>query len=230
MSLLIPVVVVFQCLRAFGLLQAVDVWEPIKSFDIMCVCATGKSQATRKMQVDLNSLADTFHCFACFDSPRDPLVISELVGLVFTAWMIWVPSVAPLSLDGDGEESDPRLATPTATVTSAAAGTEPDFSPAPSSSSSSQMPYASPSQSHSRARAHSSALSFEAIDEARYYGDDSGVSGEAVGVGGAVRIARPAASTLGAPAPASALNGFVTWCSWLLTFVACTSCIWRQSA
>ncbi len=53
MSLLIPVVVVFQCLRAFGLLQAVDVWEPIKSFDIMCVCATGKSQATRKMQVDV---------------------------------------------------------------------------------------------------------------------------------------------------------------------------------
>ena len=161
-------------------------------------------------------------------------MISELVGLVFTAWMIWVPSVAPLSLDGDGEESDPRLATPTATVTSTssgiAVGTQPEFLPAPSSSSSSQMPYASPSQSHSRSRSHSGALSFEAVDEARYYGDDGGgSSGESVGVGGAVRIARPAASTLGAPAPASALNGFVTWCFWLLTCIARASCIWQQS-
>jgi hypothetical protein len=150
-------------------------------------------------------------------------VISVLVGLVFTAWMIWVPSVAPLSLDGDGEESDPRLATPTATVTSTSTstgtGTGSDFPSAPASSSSSQMPNASPSQSHSRSRAHSSALSFEAVDEARYYGDDGGGGGEAIGVGGAVRVARPAASLLGAPAPASALNGFVAWRVWLLTLL-----------
>lgn len=136
----------------------------------------------------------------------DPLVVSELVGLVFTAWMIWVPSVAPLSLDGDGEESDPRLATPTATVTSTATGadagigTRSEF-PSTSSSSSSQMPYASPS--HSRSHSHSSALSFEAVDESSRCGDVGG--SEAVSVGGAVRVARVVAP----PATASSFNGYV---------------------
>jgi hypothetical protein len=45
MSLLIPVVVVFQCIRAFGLLQAEDVWGPIKSFDITCVCVRERCEA-----------------------------------------------------------------------------------------------------------------------------------------------------------------------------------------
>jgi hypothetical protein len=146
----------------------------------------------------------------------DPLVISELVGLVFTAWMIWVPSVAPLSLDGDGEESDPRLATPTATVTNtgtgAGTGTRSEFPSAPSSSSSSSsshIPYASPS--HSRSHSHSSALSFEAVDEANNCGDNGGF--EAVSVGGAVRVARAVApAALGAPVPVSALSGCAVSC------------------
>jgi hypothetical protein len=157
----------------------------------------------------------------------DPLVISELVGLVFTAWMIWVPSVAPLSLDGDGEESDPRLATPTATVTNtgngvgtgAGTGTRSEFPSAPSSSSSSSSSHISDaSLSHSRSHSHSSALSFEAVDEASNYGDNGG---EAVSVGGAVRVARAVApAALGAHVPASALSGCALYSIFFCTHIA----------
>jgi hypothetical protein len=51
MSVLIPVVVTFQCLRAFGLLQAADVWEPIKSFDIGCVLCAMKHEKHEKSHV-----------------------------------------------------------------------------------------------------------------------------------------------------------------------------------